>query len=108
MRVTILEGQFHKASRVISTIVGRLITTNERLAEDLRQRKQLVISDTAAVAILRDALTGTPGWRERARSLLGLTEQLTCRRCGNFFPSGGKRKKTCGKCKWDYTAARWQ
>ena len=99
--MTVIE-QFEKTSREVRTIVSRLIKTNERLAEDLRQRKQLVISDTAAVAILRDALAGAVGWRERARALLGLSEQLVCRKCGNFFPSGGQRKKTCGKCKWDY------
>jgi len=93
---------FTKAITTATLAFNRVVQTNERLAEDLRQRKQLVISDTAAVAILREALAGSVGWRERARALLGLSEQLVCRKCGNFFPSGGQRKKTCGKCKWDY------
>jgi hypothetical protein len=81
------------------SFASRLIGTNERLAEDLRQRKQMFVSDTAAVAILREALAGAVGWRERARALLGLSEQLVCKKCGDLFPSGGKRKKSCGKCK---------
>ena len=95
---------FNKAIAVATSSFGRVVQTNERLAEDLRQRKQLVISDTAAVAILREALAGAVGWRERARALLGLSVQIECRKCGDLFPSGGKRKKSCGKCKRDHTS----
>ena len=105
---TVARERFEKAMRDLDALVSRSFETNERLAEDLRQRKQLVISDTAAVAILREALGNAVGWRERARALLGLSEQLVCKKCGNFFPSGGKRKKTCGKCKWDHTVSRWK
>jgi len=96
------KNHFTKAITIATSAFNRVVATNERLAEDLRQRKQLVISDTAAVAILREALAGAVGWRERARALLGLSEQIECRKCGDLFPSGGKRKKSCGKCRWDY------
>lgn len=97
--------QFTKASATLALAFNRVVATNERLAKELSQRKQLVISDSAAGTILREALAGAVGWRERARALLGLSAQLACRKCGDYFPSGGKRKKECGKCG---RGARWK
>lgn len=77
-----------------------------------------VVNDTEAMAILRDALNGKPGWAIRARRVLGIAQQLECVRPGCIvsFPSGGKRKKYCSEtcrkvdykrlAKWPFTEAR--
>jgi hypothetical protein len=48
--------------------------------------------------LLREALSGKPGWSERARLAIGDYKMIPCEFCGTPFPSGGKRKKYCGKC----------
>ena len=90
--------QFTKAMTDLRTLVSRLVRNNENLAEQLRRRKQLVITDSEAANLLRDALAAKVGWREEARALLGLNEPIACDKCGSFFQSGGKRKKFCGDC----------
>ena len=54
--------------------------------------------NNSLVYMLRSALANTPGWREKARQMLGDYDLLTCRDCGASFPSGSKQRKRCAKC----------
>jgi hypothetical protein len=67
----------------------------ERLT-NLKVRRQAGYSELADV--LRKALSGAVGWREEARRALGEYKLITCRFCGALFESGGKRRKSCGRC----------
>jgi hypothetical protein len=67
----------------------------ERLSK-LKVRRQASHSELATV--LRKALAGAVGWREEARRVLGEYKLITCRLCGSLFESGGKRRKSCGRC----------
>lgn len=49
-------------------------------------------------SVLREALAGVPGWRSRARELLGITMDIQCPICRQWFDrrrSGSG--KTCGR-----------
>jgi len=54
------------------------------------------------VEALQKALACEIGWRENARLVLGEYALIECE-CGASFPSGGYRKKTCGRCEFSAT-----
>lgn len=54
--------------------------------------------DSELSKILKDALAGTPGWREQARRALGQAGSKLCAQCGLPFETGGKLRRRCARC----------
>jgi hypothetical protein len=88
-------GQIGETLATLHSQITMLVIERDRLRSELKAPQVSPTSDKTVIKLLTDAYNNVPGWREEARTILGISHWIDCENCGKPFRSGGKRKKTC-------------
>ena len=87
---------FKKQLQNLSDAIDELVAERDALRLAVKENQPMPDNESVAARVLKDALINKPGWRDEARRITGLSKMIECEMCGKLFPSGGRRKLTCG------------